>query len=103
MIGNSTRSRVASDPERYERIKAILIRYPHTTAAENADVLMFLRKGPMLDRALLSGVPEIQSQLASFEADHRKDLSITPMQYLFAATLAAAVLLGTYFLWDVAL
>jgi hypothetical protein len=57
----------------------------------------------MLDRALLSGVPEIQQQLASFETDHRKSLSISPMQYLFAAVVAAAVLVGAYLLWDVAL
>lgn len=103
MTENHKRSRVASDPELYERIKTIVARYPETTPAENSKILVFLRKGPMLDRALLSGVPELQPQLARFEADHRKELSLGPRHYLLVAFVFLALLLVGYLLWDIAL
>lgn len=103
MMQMNNRSRVASDPELYERIKSILARYPETTAAENEELLYFFRRGPMLDRALLSGVAELHPQLAKFEADHRAALSLGLAHYLFAAVILFALLVSGYFLWDVGL
>ena len=103
MTEGGKRSRVASDPELYERIKSIVARYPNTTADDNADVLLFLRSGPMLDRALLSGVADMQPQLARFEADHRSYLALGPRQYFVAAMILIAVFIAGHLLWDIAL
>lgn len=96
-------SRLASDPELYHRIKSILARYPNITIVENQELLEFLRKEPMLDRALLSGVFELQAQLVRFEADHRRALSLGSAEYAFAGILLLAVLVRGYLLWNAGL
>jgi hypothetical protein len=100
----STRRSGVTDPARYENIKSILKEYPNISPAENAEVLHFFRRGPMLDRALLSGVPEVQQALAQFETDHKADLSLGVMkQLLVTATGIMVFIVALYFMWDAGL
>lgn len=102
MENNGKRPSVASDPDRYEHVKSILQRYPDITADEDLEVLNFLRKGPMLDRALLSGAPEVQRQLAQFTSAHEKDLSLgAAVQFVVGAIIIVGVVAAVYFLWGI--
>lgn len=101
MEQNSRRLSGATDPDRYERIKSILKQYPNIAPEEDAEVLNYLRNGPMLDTALLSGAHEVQEQLVRFRAYHERDFAIGFVQWVVAAVMLISIAAAAYFLWDI--
>lgn len=95
-------STVATDPGRLAHVRTLLARYPDTTPEENEEVIIFLRKGPTMDRALLTGCEHVQRGLSQFTADHKHAFSFSATDWLITAAIVLAIIASMLFLWDFA-
>ena len=91
---------LAADRAGVDRFESLLARYPGLTDPEIHEVLLFLRKGKVLELGLLSGNEAIKPQLERFRADHARDLSIGRQELIFAAIVLVIVLAAVALLWN---
>lgn len=61
-----------SDPVRLGHIEELLRNYPHTSEAEAAEILEFLRYGKHMDVGLVSGSDEFRQKVALIRRDNQK-------------------------------
>ena len=97
MEGNRDFRSSGTDPEQYAQMKTLLQKYPDITEEEDAELSQYLRKGPMLGRALLS-TAELQANLAQFTKDHKREFSLSKNGYVLVAVIALALILGALLL-----
>jgi hypothetical protein len=88
------------DRVRLERIKALLHRYPALTDPEVHEVLLFLRKGKVLEIGVLTSNELVKPQLDRFRADHARDLSIGKRELAVVGILMLIVLAAVSLLWN---
>ncbi len=94
----------AVDPDGLAQVVDIIGRYPHTSPAENQEVVVFLHDGPVTDRNRLMRLSAIHDQLRQFQMDHQKQLSLPLRAYVISIGLVFAVLgLLVWVLWDAGL
>jgi hypothetical protein len=85
---------------RIERIEALLQRYPGLTDPELHEVLLFLRKGKVLEIGILSSNELIKPQLDRFRADHARDLSIGRRELVIVGIVMLILLAAVALLWN---
>lgn len=90
----------ATDPARFERVLQSLSRYPDVDEAERRELILFLKKAPALDNALLKSIPEMQPKLAQLKQDHPKEFGVGPGHFAFGLLLLVLFVALVFFLWD---
>lgn len=94
----------AVDPDGLAQAVEIIGRYPKTSLAENEEVVVFLRDGPVSDRNRIMNLSSIHDQLLQFQMDHQKQLSLPLRAYVISIGLVLGVLgLIVWALWDAGL
>ena len=88
------------DRPRIDRIEALLARYPGLTDPEIHEVLLFLRKGQVLEIGLLTSNETVKPQLDRFRADHARDLSIGKRELAVAGIVLLILLAAVALLWN---
>ena len=91
---------VAANSARLRHIESLLARYPELSSEEEAEVLHYLRKGPLLDLGLLTGMESIRHALARFREDHRRELGLQPRDFLAPAAILLFVLIVGALAWN---
>ena len=91
------------DRVRIERIEALLQRYPGLTDPEVHEVLLFLRKGQVLEVGILSSNELVKPQLDRFRADHARDLAIGKRELAIVGIGLLIVLAAVAMLWNAGL
>ncbi len=81
-------------------IERLLDRYPEITAEEEDEIIFFLRKAPVLERGLLASADELRAKLVSFQQQHRKALGLESRDWIAAALILTAIIIGCLLLWD---
>lgn len=99
----SKKKTIAAQPERLQRVESLLRLYPDIEDAERGEILHYLRRGPILDRGLLTGMETVRPQLARFRADHRKALGLQPRDYAAIGLVIVLVVALCALLWDAGL
>ena len=92
--------RVAANPARLRRIESLLALYPELSREEEAEVLHYLRKGPLLDLGLLTGMESVRDQLARFREHHRRELGLQPRDFLAPGVILLFVLVVGALAWN---
>lgn len=83
-----------------DRVRQLLSTYPKITPEETQEILVFLKKSPALDVALLGTIEELRPALAAFRRDHAREFRISPVQWAAVAALVVVTLIGAFLLWD---
>ncbi|KQN25614.1 hypothetical protein ASE86_05210 [Sphingomonas sp. Leaf33] len=55
-----------------DRAADLLARHPHLNAAETAEIVQFLAKGPIIDRGMLRGDPAYAATIDAIQSDHAR-------------------------------
>lgn len=90
---------IVAIPDRAD-IERLLNRYPEISAEEADEIILFLRKAPVLDRGLLASTDELRAKLVSFQEQHRKALGLDSRDWIVVAFILLAIILGCLLLWD---
>jgi hypothetical protein len=96
----STGSGLPLDRARRERVEELLARYPGLTDPEIHEILLFLRKGQVLEIGFLTSNESIRPQLDRFRADHARDLSLGRRELAVAAIVLLILLAAVALLWN---
>ncbi len=102
MQQRSSLSTIAAEPERLAYVRTLPGKYPDTALEENEEIIHFLRKGPIMDRALLTGYEDVSQILAQFTADHKRAFSFSTRDWLISVALVIAITVACYLLWGAA-
>lgn len=85
------------------RAETLLVTYPAVDAAETAEILRFLKKGPPLEVALMTADDQLKPKLSQLREDHAKEFSPGLKDYLTVAVILIAVIAVLALLWDAGL
>lgn len=77
-----------------DRIEALLLRYPEIDAAEEGEILLFLKKGSHLDVGLLCARDEVKPKVEAFRQAHAKSFALGLKDVLLFLAVAIAPILG---------
>lgn len=89
-----------SERSRRARVEDLLKKYPHVDAAEDAEILRFLKKGPPLDVGLMTTNEEVRDKLDAFRSEHASHFRLGLREYLLVAVLLAAFVAACVLLSD---
>ena len=90
----------AIDGSWLEHIVSLLTRYPDINRDEANEIVGYLRKGPVLDRGILTGLEPTRDKLAQFRHAHRRELGLQTIDYMVAMAIIVAVILVSTILWN---
>ncbi len=82
------------DADIKDRIEALLLRYPEIGAAEEEEILLFLKKGSHLDVGLLCARDRVKPKVEAFRRAHAKSFAVGLKDILLFLAIAAAPILG---------
>jgi hypothetical protein len=98
---NSSEQRQLANRQLREHISGLVVRYPNISEAETAEIIRFLKKGPLLDTGMLSSNEHIKPKLRQFIDDHAKEFAIGIKGVMIVILVVLTVaFLGTA-LWDI--
>jgi hypothetical protein len=80
-------------PSTAARAEDIFRRYPHISAEETKEAVIFLKKGRHLDIGLVTGLPELKANIDAFRHEHRRALGVGMVE-MAVFTLIFLALLG---------
>ena len=85
---------------RRDRVEALLRRYPETSAAETAEIIHFLKKGPLFDVGLVTGNDELKPTVERIRREHRAEFSLGLREYAIVAAIVIALIVVGAILWN---
>ena len=97
----SSRQREPATESGRGRIEHLLGRYPDIAADETAEILRFLKKGPILEVGLLSSSDALKPKLDQFRTDHARHFTVGAKGLVIAAVIVVTIVLVSMLLWNV--
>ena len=79
----------------------LLRRYPGISAGEAAEIIRFIKKGPVMEVGLLTADEELRPQLQRFRSDHASEFSLGIKEYAIILLIVAGAIGLCFFLWDI--
>ena len=95
----SRQPRLADEFNR-ERVEHLLGRYPDINLEESAEILRFLKKGPLLEVGLLSSDERLKPRLDRFRSDHARHFALGARGLVTAAVIIATIVIVSALLWN---
>jgi hypothetical protein len=90
-LSPSAQRRFADSGQR-SRVEDLLSKYPYVDAAEAAEILHFMKKGPPLEVGLMTTVDSLKQPLDAFRRDHARHFELGLKDYLLAAAVVIALI-----------
>ena len=96
----SSGERTLAGESRRDRVEALLRKYPETSSAETAEIIQFLRKGPLFDVGLVTGNDELKPTVERIRREHRSEFSLGIREYALVAAIVIALIVVSAILWN---
>lgn len=82
------------------RIESLLMKYPHISAEEKSEILIFIKHSPAIEPALLTCNEKISGQLEEFNLEFSKQLGFGSRDYGILVGIIASISIAIWLLWD---
>lgn len=100
-MSESSKRSVPVDPGRLAQVESLLKRYPDLVQNERQEILLFLRKGRLRDRGLLTANQSISDELEAFRNDHDRELSLSWGEFFVIALIIMLAVVAAASLWHI--
>ena len=101
MSFSSSDQRRLADTRRRMDVERLLFAYPAISREERAEVLRFLKAGPVREIGLLVCNDAVKPALERFRADHRREIVLEPTDLFLAVGMVIGIVLACVLLLDV--